>query len=726
MSSTKENQSQRIRQVLFTIDKTRTYKFDVNQTTTIKGLKRIITVAANLGKSGLRIFHKEVEYTDEDDSTLKELFPDQQLTEFTIHLSPPPVYDTESKIKLKLGDYCSHHVGKYLYFYCYDCSESICSACTSSDAHKNHKIIEKYDYLQSSKHLVDLIFNDMTSFISGVKNDKNVDTEELKKKIKTVYFPGLYDLIRSIENQMIELIDTMVDTSERSYNNFKQNVNLIKDHCSQGLDKLKEEIKIEEIMMDQEIFIVFDKKYKQIESEKNRIREDKKKFEELSDSFKLIGDTIEKIYHKIYVFLDEQEKNSVFSDLKKTTKDKSIELVKKDEIINKLLSDVKIRRTGKKSALSRNAKSTAPNLAYNSQIRQISPARDYDTDHSHIINSIFNFNYKEPEISPPKKVPQTLNQPIALSNVPSKDFRNSNILEFEKKTVEIEEKASIMNYSISNALSTPNDKSKIIMRCEKLTNDIILYEDETDTLGRITVNFPPFSPISQFLKNCSWINLKGKLYICGGQLDTELGSTSFLCYDYYEDRMTIHPDMIEPRFNHSMIYYNNAIYVVGGYKSNTCEKYDLKTMKWTKLSNLSVEERQNSVLFVQNNYLYSFFGYSIGSYLDSVEKLKLTNQKAKWEIVPYKNLDKINLKLIGCGFVRLDDHSVIFLGGRNNNEQRRQSFKFDFSTSTFSLTDIYLEDSPYFQESALEELSESSYGHFDNEVGDNFLKIQIN
>jgi hypothetical protein len=108
-----------------------------------------------------------------------------------------------------------------------------------------------------------------------------------------------------------------------------------------------------------------------------------------------------------------------------------------------------------------------------------------------------------------------------------------------------------------------------------------------------------------------------------------------------------------------------------------------------------------------------------------VEKLKLSNQKAKWEIVPYKNLDKIDLKLIGCGVVKFDDHSIIFLGGRNSNEQRRQAFKFDFSTSTFTITEVVLEEPTYFQENTLEELSEASYGHFDNETGDNFLKIQI-
>jgi hypothetical protein len=263
------------------------------------------------------------------------------------------------------------------------------------------------------------------------------------------------------------------------------------------------------------------------------------------------------------------------------------------------------------------------------------------------------------------------------------------------------------------------------MRVDAGSSDIIYYDDETSELARLTIKFSPFNKIPNFLANCSWINHNQKLYITGGQLGPDSASDSFLCYDYTLDKLTILPDMHHARYSHSMIYHNNAIYVVGGYKSNSCEKFDLVTMRWTKLNSLILEERQNSILYVHNNYLYCFFGYMIGSYLDTVEKLKLTNNKAKWETVPYKNVDKIDLKLIGCGIVKYEDQSIIFLGGRNNNMQRLQVFKFDFSTSTATNTDIVLQDHTYFQENTLEELDSGCFGHFDNENGDNFLKISV-
>src|SRR3569833_1126499 len=99
----------RIRQALFIVDKNRSYKFDVNQTITIHGLKKMIVAAANLGKNGLRVFHKGTEYTEMEDSTLVELFPDLQLVEFTLQIVYVSEEERDKHIKLKLNGYCEKH-----------------------------------------------------------------------------------------------------------------------------------------------------------------------------------------------------------------------------------------------------------------------------------------------------------------------------------------------------------------------------------------------------------------------------------------------------------------------------------------------------------------------------------------------------------------------------------------------------------------------------------------
>jgi hypothetical protein len=137
-----------IRQTLFIVDPTRQYLFDVNQNITIKKLKRMIIAAADLNKVGLRIFHDGVEYTNNDDDALDELFPDLQKVEFDIRYSYDQVEDLEEIIDLKLKQYCPEHNGKYPYFYCFTCEKSICSDCLRSGAHNDHETKEKYDYLQ--------------------------------------------------------------------------------------------------------------------------------------------------------------------------------------------------------------------------------------------------------------------------------------------------------------------------------------------------------------------------------------------------------------------------------------------------------------------------------------------------------------------------------------------------------------------------------------------------
>jgi hypothetical protein len=117
------------------------------------------------------------------------------------------------------------------------------------------------------------------------------------------------------------------------------------------------------------------------------------------------------------------------------------------------------------------------------------------------------------------------------------------------------------------------------------------------------------------------------------------------------------------------------------------------------------------VLYVYNNYLYSFFGYKIGSYVDTIERVNLKSIKAKWEVIPYKNPEKLDLRLIGCGILPEMDTTVIFIGGKSR-DARRDAFRFDFATNTFTKSDILLEKEAVFQESVLIELEKNVFGHF--------------
>ena len=73
----------------------------------------MIIHAADLNKTGLRIFHDGVEYTDKDENALDELFPDLDYVEFYIQYSYEQIDDIEEIINLKLKQFCNKHNGKY-------------------------------------------------------------------------------------------------------------------------------------------------------------------------------------------------------------------------------------------------------------------------------------------------------------------------------------------------------------------------------------------------------------------------------------------------------------------------------------------------------------------------------------------------------------------------------------------------------------------------------------
>lgn len=257
---------------------------------------------------------------------------------------------------------------------------------------------------------------------------------------------------------------------------------------------------------------------------------------------------------------------------------------------------------------------------------------------------------------------------------------------------------------------------------------MIIYNDSSNTVTRKTVEFPTLLGINQFLPFCAWQNLNGKLYISGGQASNNMADASelFIQYDCSNDSLTRLPDMLIPRHSHSMGHSNENIYVVGGFSNNSTEKFDLKSLKWTKLSNLNSEERMNPILYVHSNYLYSFFGVNKNGFMDTVERLNTKNLKAKWEVVPYKNPNKLDLKMIGCAIIEASEKEIYLFGGKTKEGLKREAIKFDFSNNTFATTPIKLDEGTYFHESTLIELGKSAYGQFHMDNNEHFLKIQLN
>ena len=340
-----------IHQTLFIVDKNRKYLFDVNQNILIKKLKQMIVHAADLNKAGLRIFHDGVEYTDKDEYALDELFPDLNYVEFYIQYSYDQIEDLEEIIDLKLQQHCPEHEDKYPYFYCFTCGKSICNKCMQSGDHNGHETKEKYDYLLASKNLVEVLFKDLKDILKNTKEGSNDTIDALKAKVEIQFFPKLVELVKKIEQNMMKLILFYLEKEKGNYQTIENNVKLLKSHCEEGLDKLKEEIVIEDIMLDENVFLTFDSKFKEIGKEKEKFKKDIDKYKQFSDNINMISSVIEKTYNEIYNFLIKYLAVTEFENLKNQINKQNIDVIDKKRILNTLLSNVKRRPNSEKKIL---------------------------------------------------------------------------------------------------------------------------------------------------------------------------------------------------------------------------------------------------------------------------------------------------------------------------------------------------------------------------------------
>ena len=348
MSSNSISDLPQIRQTLFHVNiETRNhsivgrdYQFDVNQNIKISQLKKMIAAAAFLDRKTLRLFHEKKEYTQYDINRLDELFPNLQLVEFDCQIDHNAVLPREEDlIKLKFKPRCIEHPGKFATFYCFSCGRSICSDCLRSGLHQNHNIKEKYDYLENSKKLVEDIFRNVKNVSQNAPTQENV--EKLKAKVSLEFFSKLVEMVREIEGKMLNLIKLFLEKEKINYALVQQNGKLLKQNCIEGLDKLKEEIDIGRIMLDEDVFLTFDKKIKEIEGEGSRIGDDLKKYNEFCDKLFLIENVINKTYNEIYTFLLRYLDAPEFDEIKKQLEADSINIISKKEVFDKLLSDIK-------------------------------------------------------------------------------------------------------------------------------------------------------------------------------------------------------------------------------------------------------------------------------------------------------------------------------------------------------------------------------------------------
>ena len=745
-----------IKQTRFLLPKKRSYLFDVNQDISIYKLKKMISVAANLGKN-IRLFHDNIEYTDKDSSTLEELFPQLQLIEFKIEPQSQQIEELDDLINIRMKSFCETHKGKYPNFYCYTCKKSICTECLRDIKHKGHEIKEKYDYLQESKGLIENLFYDLKDLLSKGEGVPDNLIDNLKKKITIQFFPKLVEIVKQIEKNMLDLILFFLEKDKNNFKIVQSNLTTLKSSCAEGLDKLKENIEIEDLMLDENIFLTFDSKYKGINNEKEKIVKDINTYKAFSDNLNLIENIVDKTYNEIYEFLMKYLEITKFNEIRNKLTNNTFTEINKKEILEKILTDIKKKESKpsfveflkhiRKSAEAKKEQKEQDDVDMkdiNTTASKSDIKKEKEKSEEKGSKDIKEEKEEEMKI---KKEKEEQKEYKEKSNIKNKEPRRKEIKTMsqnnpDKKQFDLKESQphsrKLRSNSIKAVPRTTKDKqdeieeenaapSPIFCRVMSIipgTEQILTYNSTKNTNTMKKVEFPALLGIKHFLKDCSWVNYKNKLYILGGELKSKK-SKIFIEYNSLKNSFKRLPDSKHAHKGHCLIIHENCIYCIGG-GTDECEKYDFNDNTWTALPKMAFVQ-ENPVLYIHNNILYSLFGVNEnGKYIDNIQKLNLKNAKAKWTNVNY-NRNECDLKIFGCGIIKMDDNKVYLLGGKLENEVSKSMIEFDFSDMKANKNENTLGQKAYFKESMMLRIGEEQFGNYsiDKENSSSLITVTI-
>ena len=192
--------------------------------------------------------------------------------------------------------------------------------------------------MQSSQNLVKNIFGNVGDW--GVGQDDEYYLQ-LKDKIKFKYFDSLIKMLKEIETNLALLVDEFVKKNKKNIEKIKKNMIQVRNNVAEGFDDLKDKISIEDMMLDEEIYLTFDSKYKDVMKNKNKILGDIETYNQFKQKLKILEDKIESIYNEIYYFLAKYKDKEIYNEISKKVNEKEVLPVSKKYLDNMMLSDVK-------------------------------------------------------------------------------------------------------------------------------------------------------------------------------------------------------------------------------------------------------------------------------------------------------------------------------------------------------------------------------------------------
>ena len=300
-----------------------------------------------------------------------------------------------------------------------------------------------------------------------------------------------------------------------------------------------------------------------------------------------------------------------------------------------------------------------------------------------------------------------------------------------EKCISLKKENTKLNMNLKTPIPSSNNNIITFMYPVFKTNLIKAALDK-NTVQEIKINFSDFSKedpiITEFPNGGAYCNYGNCLYFAGGQEYIKEAGKLFLSISnsFPTQNAVKLPLMKRNHWNHSMISNEGKIYVIGGYNSKKCEIYDINNKSWKDMPDLNEKERQRTMLFIENNYLYCFMGLSQTGILDSIERINLEKMDAEWENLIINHSKHLNLKFYGSGIIRMNQsNKIYFIGGKKQKKTKeivykRSIYEFCFDDFEMTVSDYKIENDLIFVENKLYNMDENDCGNFIN-VGNGFL-----
>ena len=494
----------------------------------------------------------------------------------------------------------------------------------------------------------------------------------LKRKISIEFFPKLVEMVKQIEGKLIGLVDMFVEKQKGNVEIIKTNLTKLKEDCREGLDELKNKIVIEDLMIDEEVFLTFDKKFKDLEKEKEKFKNELEKSNEYSKKLTQITDSVNKIYGDIYAFLLKYLNDKIYDDIKKIIDENVINPIDKQNILYVLLSDIKKK----------------------------DPFRAYSQ------KKVSKFNINSPK----------------MDEIEEEHFSDAQEMEAPQGMDQDDEEVYHVSKKPKITSTTFRGSASNVFICQPIPNtlEVLVYSMDKESITRKKVKGSSLT-LSAFPEKAAWYNHNNMLYISGGYIGSR-PSSGFFAYDPNKNTLTRLQDMPQERYSHSIcVDDSNNLYIIGG-NSKSIFKYDIDNLYWSKTQYSLSMIRYQPILYMKDSTIYVFFGTdSEGTIISSVEKGK-TLSKGEFHIV---NDEKV--KLVNAGLVDADKQFLLFFGGKNEIGTALSSAKkYDLVKNKFEDSQFSLNDGASFQQGLMPKIKDDTYGNFCLEPGMPFIKINFN